>query len=1040
MSTHTSSPPSPKLGAITRGIVGAWGWLGLTYACLLFAQREQIAGIWELQTGSLGLLPSWLLLLTPVGAAGGLLGRQLGLAATDATVPRRRLAALAAVFAFALAWGVGGGRHLATWETRGGFALVFSLCAGAAVFFGVALVGRLLRAQRGPLVVAASLAFASVVFELANNLILVRLYPAFHLGLSIVSVTSCGAAAALLAWPLKPRPLVPAVIVALAALILLPASRAISGFDNFRWLVSEGSTSLAWGVDFASLVAPPAPLEAELANIPLGARRPSQDVDFRGRDVVLISIDALRADHLGAYGYKRPTTPSMDALAREGVTFEYGYAPTPHTSYSVTSLMTGKYMRPLLLQEAGSDSELWAGLMQKYDYRTAGFYPPAVFFIDTPRFLNFKEQKLGFEYAKVEFAEGDKRIGQIEEYLGTVPSERNVFLWVHLFGPHEPYEKSPEYDFGARDIDLYDSEIRAADESVGRIVRLMRARDPQALIILTADHGEEFGDHGGRYHGTSVFDEQVRVPLIMAGGGLAKSRRVQEPVQTIDLLPTVLSGLRIPVPPRLRGRDLSPLLGQAEPPKGEGRAVAETDDYTMLAEGDFRLICQRRSGACQLYDIAADPAQKVDVASKHPELTEKLRNSARSIAQTHGEFESQGLRAEGKGWPTPILLGISGNAEVAPELAMLLDDADVAIRRKSAELLFSLANTGQSPSLRLALTREEDKDTRAWLSLALTRLGQGAPLVFELLKGDDLSFRRLAALALAEQGDDIGEMELIRWWIAEPPPDFGEAQKILNALGTIRSEKSVPHLIQSLDSVRLRAAIASTLARIGDKDAKAHLALRLNKERFHSARLPLAEAILALGGDDELIVPLRRFLGVPDRLDGGLELALRAGILSDIGGPKDKDRRALKQFSDAGVKVSLIVPPSSENKRKIRLILRARNLGQADENIHIQSAAPVAPLKKGSVRVRSQPQISDQALRILLPGQSSGQASSEKATWHELAVELPESFGARAGHHLSLELFAPGNVEIDAIAALPLRSDLPPPPPEPWQKSESAEE
>lgn len=1040
MSTYPSSSRALALSLISRGIVGAWCWLALNYLCLLVVRRTHIAGIWELQTGSLGLLPSWLLLLAPLGAAGGLLGQQLRLAQLRPVASQRVLATLAAVFGFALAWGVGGGRHLATWETRGGFALVFSLCAGGATFFSVGLVGRVLRFQRGTVLVASALIVFSALAEVVNNLVLIRLYPAFHLALTITSVVLAGAAFVLVQWPSPPRPSISGTTLALAALMLLPASRAVAGFDNFRWLVSEGSTSLAWGVDLASLVAPPAPLEAELANIPLGARRPSEDVDFRGRDIVLISIDALRADHLGAYGYERPTTPAMDALAREGVTFEYGYAPTPHTSYSVTSLMTGKFMRPLLLQEAGADSELWAGLLRKYDYRTAGFYPPAVFFIDTPRFLGFKEQNLGFEYAKVEFAEGDKRLGQIDRYLESVPAERNLFLWVHLFGPHEPYELSPQFNYGARDIDLYDSEVRAADESVGRIVELIHARDPEALIILTADHGEEFGDHGGKYHGTSVFDEQVRVPLIIAGGGVPASRRIQEPVQTIDLLPTVLAGLRIPIPPRIRGRDLSPLLGKAEAQEGEGRAVAETDDYTLLAEGDFRLICQRRSGACQLYDIAADPRQTEDVASKHPALTEKLRTAARGIAQTHGEYESQGLRAEGKGWPTPILLGISGNAEVAPALAMLLDDADSAIRRKSAELLFTLGNSGQSPSLRLALTREEDSETRAWLSLALTRLGQGAPLVFELLNGEDLKFRRLAALALAEQDNDIGEPELIRWWVAQPPPEFSESLKILKALGTIRSKKAVPHLIQSLGNVRLRAAIAEALARIGDKDARAHLALQLNRERFHSARLPLAEAILALGGDDELIVPLRRFLAVPDRLDGGLSLALRAGILSDVGGPKEKDRRTLSQFSDAGVKVTLTVPPSPENKDQIRLVLRARNLGRVAQDIHIQPAVPSAPVKKGSFRARSQPQMSDNALLIPLAGRPKASPAGEEVPWHELAVELPAKFNARAGHHLSLEIFAPGNVEIDAIAAVPRRSDLPPPPPEPWQKAESSDE
>ena len=119
---------------------------------------------------------------------------------------------------------------------------------------------------------------------------------------------------------------------------------------------------------------------------PLDQRTSGHAIDLRGRDVVLISVDALRADHVGAYGYGRPTTPRLDRLAAEGVVFEAAYTPTPHTSYAVSSLMTGKYIRPLVLQGLGDDSETWAQHLQRYGYKTAGFYPPAVFFIDGERF------------------------------------------------------------------------------------------------------------------------------------------------------------------------------------------------------------------------------------------------------------------------------------------------------------------------------------------------------------------------------------------------------------------------------------------------------------------------------------------------------------------------------------------------------------------------------------------------------------------------------------------------------------------------------
>ena len=506
MNSPIASQSTPRFNwlivAASRGLLGAWLWLGLLYSALVIGEHSQISGVWELQTATLGLLPAWLLTVAPAGVLGGtastLINPDLkGHDPLPRIRPRLLLCGGAALVALTIAWGVGGGRHLASLGARGGFALVVGLLAGVSCFFVAGLCRRLLSSKGGRAVVLLAFGLSAIVAELVNNSVLVRLYPAFHVGLSLTSGALAGAVFAL-ASPLGSpsrapwRRALPWLALGLAAIVCVPASRVVSGFDNFRWLVAESSATLGWGVEAASLLAPPPPLDEDLSALPLGSHRPTGEIDFRGRDIVLISIDALRADHLGSYGYERPTSPAIDALAKEGVVFEASYAPTPHTSYSITSLMTGKYMRPLLLQEAGTDSELWAGLLQTYDYRTAGFYPPAVFFIDTPRFEKFKEEKLGFEYAKVEFAEGPKRHEQIEGYLKTVPSDRRVFLWAHLFGPHEPYEAHEEYNFGTRDIDLYDSEVRAADESVRAIVALARARDPNALIILTADHGEEF--------------------------------------------------------------------------------------------------------------------------------------------------------------------------------------------------------------------------------------------------------------------------------------------------------------------------------------------------------------------------------------------------------------------------------------------------------------------------------------------------------------------------------------------------------------------
>src|SRR5262249_49490437 len=153
-------------------------------------------------------------------------------------------------------------------------------------------------------------------------------------------------------------------------------------------------------------------------------------------------------------------------------------SPTPHTSYAVTSIMTGKYMRPLVLQGLGDDSETWAGHLRRYGYRTAAFYPPAVFFIDAERFVPFRDRALDFDYRRIAFAGARDRAGAVGAYLDRQPEGRRVFLWVHLFEPHEPYEAHPEHPFGDRDVDRYDAEIAAADDGIGLILQRMREKRP----------------------------------------------------------------------------------------------------------------------------------------------------------------------------------------------------------------------------------------------------------------------------------------------------------------------------------------------------------------------------------------------------------------------------------------------------------------------------------------------------------------------------------------------------------------------------------
>ncbi|MEO7036232.1 MAG: sulfatase-like hydrolase/transferase, partial [Polyangiaceae bacterium] len=939
-----------------------------------------------------------------------------------------------------VAFGVGGGRHLATLSTRGGFTLLVAACSGAAVWVAAPALARLLRAR--PALCAALVAAALLVLELVNRLVLVRLYPAFHLSLAagVLLLLPLGSEA-VQHWveptlPGRPRgfatPAATFGVWFLAMLLVVPSARRLSHFDNFRLIVSEHAPVAGRGVELAALLAPAPPDDAvdcdtlsaqeraeHVACTEQTSEQTGRTLDLRNRDFLLITIDALRADHLGSYGYARPTTPHIDALAQSAVVFEHAYAPTPHTSYSITSLMTGKYMRPLLLQGVAQDSDTWAGLFRTYGYRTAAFYPPAVFFIDPDRFQKFRDSFLGFEYRWVEFAEGQRRVQQVTKYLETAPADKRLLTWVHLFAPHEPYENHPEFPFGERDVDRYDSEVRSADETVGALVTAFRAKRPNAVVIVTADHGEEFGDHGGHYHGTSVYEEQVRVPLIISAPGSLTARRIAEPVQTIDLLPTLLTALDIPKPPRMRGRDLGPLLA-GKRPEGKGLALAETDEQTLLAEGNLRLICARKLGACQLFDLSRDASEKHDISAESAKDFGELRARLKELGASHGRYEQNGLRAEGKGWPPAILRGISGDGDAVDEIAALLDDADLTIRRKAAELLFELKRPEAKAALRLALGRDEDDVVRRYAALTLTRLGEGAPLTFELEKSPDLEVRRLAALVLAEVGDARGEKTLIAWWQDSAGRNFDRSKQIAAALGTIRSKDAVWPLVQSLNDVRLRPFLADALAHIGGELSQGSLLKALSNERSQSTRVALVNALVTLKTEEALAPSLVRFLGVPDPVSNGIEAAERAKILEHVGGPDNGDLNRLRQQSSLGVTVTLTIPPGG-NGRGVRAFVRARASGSAPGEVLIAAAAP----DWGGKHRPSLPTLdAAHALRLHIgPG-------PEPVVVY---ADLPKSVGARPGLRGRFVVFADSTVQLDVVCLVPLSDELPPPPPKPWQ-------
>jgi len=807
-----------------------------------------------------------------------------------------------------------------------------------------------LRARMSALEVAAASFFVAASAWMADEGILPRLYPWFHTGLFVLLLAAVATVAeSVVALRSRARRAITVALVFAAAGLCAAwapmAARRLRLADNLRFVLMEKAPVLGRAVEFAAFLAPPPPLEEDPAHATPPVGEIPRALDWSGHDVLLISVDALRADHVSAYGYSRPTTKSIDALAREGALFESAYCPTPHTSYSVTSMMTGKAMRPLMTLGLGAGSETWAAQLRRYGYRTAAFYPPAVFYIDADRFGAFEERRLDFEYAKVQFSSAEERVEEVARYLAGAPPVP-LFLWVHLFEPHEPYVPHAGYAFGGEDpkpIDLYDSEVAYADAAIGKLVALVRAKRPGVAIILTADHGEEFGEHGGRYHGTSCYEEQVRVPLVVVGPGV-RHERITTVAQTIDLLPTVLSALGTPRPARVQGRDLGPVLAGKVGKEDLGLAYAETDDYAMVARGNYRLVCARRASACQLYDVANDPAEHIDMSQSRPQTREDLRSVLAGIQRETGRYE-----AGATPWPEPIRRGLQRSPDAALDAAALLDDANAPIRRKAAEVMFLLHAPQVAPEVRRALSRDEDAEVGKWCALALVRMGDPPSARADAALADPESvWRRRAALAFASRGDGRGAAELAAFWRSEAPPrgglDVEDGKELLAALGRLRVAAAVPDLVGSLPFVPLRPFIADALGAIGDVRARAPLLELLASERYETARPHEARALLALGARRELGPVLERFAGLPEPMVDAVAIARDAKLLAPSTGGVALEWPGVEL-------VARVTPPATGPLRL--LVLAAQEGGELSGTL---AGEPLGPgVEAGPVHIRELP-------------------------------------------------------------------------------------
>ena len=419
--------------------------------------------------------------------------------------------------------------------------------------------------------------------------------------------------------------------------------------------------------------------------------------EVRPPNVVLISIDTLRADHVGAYGYPRATTPRMDRLAAGAAVFDNAYSPAPSTLLAHASLLTG--LHPETHGVLGLGDSLsqpiatLAELLRAEGYRTGAFvncgWLDPTFGMDRgfETYDYSHDQTQRHVEGRVEFGRNAEETNQqVFRWLDEDPREP-FFLFVHYFDVHSdwlhlPYEAPPAFlerlavprppGFRAGDgevsasrylvrmnerglhynaaerqyvTSLYDAGIAYTDAALGALLDRLEAAGQleHTILVVLSDHGEEFQEHGQMLH-DQLFEEHVRVPLLMIFPSRDEKYRgfagthEESTVQLEDVMPSVLAYLGIEPPDLMQGRNLLPLLEGREQPESVAYFRTQSGSQLGIREGRFKLIQRRDPAETLLFDLQADPAEQFNVAARHPETTARL---LRALARRQSESRSR---------------------------------------------------------------------------------------------------------------------------------------------------------------------------------------------------------------------------------------------------------------------------------------------------------------------------------------------------------------------------------------------------------------
>ncbi len=570
--------------------------------------------------------------------------------------------------------------------------------------------------------------------------------------------------------------------------------------------------------------------------------------------LLLVTIDTLRADRVGAYGWASARTPALDGLAARGARFDRAFANAPVTLPSHASLLTGLLppghgARHNGMRVAPGVATL-AEMLRAQGFRTAAFV--AAFPLDRRFGLD-----RGFElYSDQLPRESDGRLNNerpgrvvVDEAIAWLNDRRaeRCFLWVHLFEPHAPYEGDParETPGFVRPVgDRYDDEVARADVEVGRLLASLGEGGSSSLVVVAGDHGEAFGEHGEIAHSVFVYDTTLRVPLIMAGPGVPGSGVVvSEPVSLVDVLPTVVELLGQP-PNDVDGTSLVPtLVGRTL-----GRRELYAESFAPLLDFGWSSLRSVRVGSekyiaapkPELYDLARDPDETRNVLEDRRDAGRTLAERVDRYAGAELPAVDQPASASDTRARLTALGYLSGRQATAPPTGRPDPKDRKALAARIAQVTSGeLAGAALEAALE-AIVRDDPANGQGHLRLGYVLLEKGD------CRGAEPHFRDAIAARVPSADPYLGLAECLGARDDGP----GAVQALLEAR---RVEPGNPVVEANL------GVLALAEDRLDDAIVSLRKALEIAPD-LHEARFTLARAYLRAGLGDEAAREARELL------------------------------------------------------------------------------------------------------------------------------------------------------------------------------------